>query len=389
MHSTAPPGTRPLDGITVVDLTQILAGPYCTRLLADAGAKVIKVESPTGDPSRYLPPVISESHSGYFANLNAGKLSVQADLRTEEGIERVKALAFRADIVVENMRPGTLAKKGLGYEILSELNPALIMASISAFGNTGEFAGRPGQGIIAEAYSGALDMTGMADGAPLPLGISLADVSAGIHTYAAILTALYRRDRGDGRGEYIDVSLFDAALPFHETAFLEVAVGGYQVNPTRNGLEHRSVVPYGVYSAGDGYLAIAAGTEALWRRLESLVCGTRAPECDLSTNEKRVARRDVVRSLIESWAESVGGSEPALAELQRCGVPAGPIRHVRDVAQTEPAVSRDSFAQVPDSELGTIAIVNTPFRMSRSVIGPSGPAPRLGQHTNEVIADCE
>lgn len=389
MRSTVPAGTRPLDGVTVVDLTQILAGPYCTRLLADAGARVIKIESSTGDPSRHLPPAISPGHSGYFANLNAGKLSVQADLRTDNGIERVRALAAGADVVVENMRPGTLAKKGLGYDALSALNPALIMASISAFGNTGEFAGRPGQGIIAEAYSGALDMTGMADGAPLPLGISLADVSAGIHTYAAIVTALYRRDRSDGLGEYIDVSLFDAALPFHETAFLEVEVGGYQVNPTRNGLEHRSVVPYGVYAAGDGYLAIAAGTEALWQRLESLIRGGREPDCDLSANEKRIEHRDVVRSLIESWAESVGGSAPALAELERAGVPAGPIRQVRDVARTEPARSRGSFAQVPDTDLGTIAIVNTPFRMSRSVIGPSGPAPRLGQHTHEVVAGGE
>lgn len=385
MPSTAP-GSRPLDGITVVDLTQILAGPYCTRLLADAGARVIKVESTTGDPSRYLPPTVSETHSGYFANLNAGKLSVQADLRTEDGIARVKSLAAHADVVVENMRPGTLIKKGLGYDVLSAANPALIMASISAFGNTGEFAGRPGQGIIAEAYSGAIDMSGEKDRAPLPLGISLADVSAGIHTYAAIVTALYRRDRGDGVGEYIDVSLFDAALPFHETAFLEVAVGGDEVDPTRNGLEHRAVVPYGVYAAGDGYLAIAAGTEALWQRLQSLICGGRTPECDLSTNELRIAHRDVVRSLIETWAASVGGSAPALAELERAGIPAGPIRKVRDVARTEPAQSRGSFAHVPDPALGTIAIVNTPFRMSRSVMGPSGPAPELGQHTNEVIA---
>lgn len=385
MPSTAP-SSRPLDGITVVDLTQILAGPYCTRLLADAGARVIKVESTTGDPSRYLPPTISERHSGYFANLNAGKLSVQADLRTEEGIARVKSLAAHADVVVENMRPGTLIKKGLGYDVLSAANPALIMASISAFGNTGEFAGRPGQGIIAEAYSGAIDMSGEKDRAPLPLGISLADVSAGIHTYAAIVTALYRRDRGDGVGEYIDVSLFDAALPFHETAFLEVAVGGDEVDPTRNGLEHRAVVPYGVYAAGDDYLAIAAGTEALWQRLQSLICGGRTPECDLSTNELRIAHREVVRSLIETWAASVGGSAPALAELERAGIPAGPIRKVRDVARTEPAQSRGSFAHVPDPALGTIAIVNTPFRMSRSVMGPSGPAPELGQHTNEVIA---
>lgn len=385
MPSTAP-SSRPLDGITVVDLTQILAGPYCTRLLADAGARVIKVESTTGDPSRYLPPTISERHSGYFANLNAGKLSVQADLRTEEGIARVKSLAAHADVVVENMRPGTLIKKGLGYDVLSAANPALIMASISAFGNTGEFAGRPGQGIIAEAYSGAIDMSGEKERAPLPLGISLADVSAGIHTYAAIVTALYRRDRGDGVGEYIDVSLFDAALPFHETAFLEVAVGGDEVDPTRNGLEHRAVVPYGVYAAGDDYLAIAAGTEALWQRLQSLICGGRTPECDLSTNELRIAHREVVRSLIETWAASVGGSAPALAELERAGIPAGPIRKVRDVARTEPAQSRGSFAHVPDPALGTIAIVNTPFRMSRSVMGPSGPAPELGQHTNEVIA---
>lgn len=387
MPTTNPSGPKPFDGITVIDLTQILAGPYCTRLLADAGANVIKIEPPTGDPSRHLPPYISEDRSGYFANLNAGKLSVQVDLRTKAGIEQIKSLVADADVLVENMRPGALEGKGLGYDALAQLNPRLVMASISAFGNSGAFAGRPGQGIIAEAYSGVLDMTGLADGDPLNLGISLADVSAGIHAYAAIVTALYRRDRGDGHGEYIDVALFDATLPFQETAFLEVQLGGGHVDPTRNGMEHRSVTPYGVYRAGDGYLAVAAGTDRLWQRLEALVCGDQGAPVDLSTNEKRAQHHDLVRALIEDWAKAVGGEDAALRELQQAGIPAGPIRKVRDVAAAEPARSRGSFAAVPDPVLGSISIVNTPFRMSRSAVGPSGPAPKLGEHTNAVLKD--
>ncbi|MEO7147256.1 MAG: CoA transferase, partial [Terrimesophilobacter sp.] len=260
---TSDTSRKPLNGVKVLDLSQILAGPYCTRLLADAGAEVIKIESPSGDPSRRLPPYISDEHSGYFANLNAGKLSVTANLREQLGLDLVHALAAECDVLVENVRPGALTAKGLGYDDLSKVNPRLIMASISAFGNTGVFAGRPGQGIVAEGYAGVIDMNGALDGPPLPLGIALADVSAGIHAYAAIVTALYRRDRGDGLGEYIDVALFDASLPFHETAFVEVEVDGPSVNPTMNGSEHRAVVPYGVFDAGDGYLVLAAGTERL------------------------------------------------------------------------------------------------------------------------------
>lgn len=377
---------RPLDGVKVLDLSQILAGPYCTRLLADAGAEVIKIESPTGDPSRRLPPYISDDHSGYFANLNAGKLSVTVDLRDPQGIDVVRALAAEADVLVENVRPGALIAKGLGYDDLSAINPRLVMASISAFGNTGAFAGRPGQGIVAEGYSGVIDMTGPLDGPPLPLGISLADVSAGIHAYAAIVTALYRRDRSeDGLGEYIDVALFDATLPFHETAFVEVEVDGPSVNPTRNGAEHRSVVPYGVYGAGDGYVVVAAGTDRLWERLSALIEGDQPSLFDLSSNEMRVAHRAEVKRLIESWAVRVGGRDKALAALEAAGVPAGPIRQVHEIAATEPALSRGSFVRVPDPVRGDIAIVNTPFKMSRSIVGPRGAAPELGQHTDDII----
>lgn len=373
---------RPLEGIRVVDMTQVLAGPYCTRLLADAGAEVIKIESPSGDPSRHLPPLIGAGHSGYFANLNAGKLSVVADLRTPAGIDLVHALASEADVLVENMRPGALDGKGLGYDALSASNPRLIVASISAFGATGAFAGRPGQGIIAEAYSGALDMTGSVDGPPVQLGVSVADVSAGVHAYAAILTALYRRDRTDGLGEHIDVALFDAALPFQETAFLEVQLGDGTVDPTRNGGEHRVVVPYGIYDAGNGdYLALAAGTDTLWGRLAALI-GT--ADGELSSNEERVAHRVEVKQRIESWIVVQGGMDEALSALHTAGIPAAPVRRVRDVASTEPARSRGSFATVPDPVVGTIDIVNTPFRMSRSRVGPSAPPPRLGEHTDSI-----
>lgn len=381
------PSARPLHGITVIDLTHILAGPYCTRLMADAGARVIKVEPPAGDPSRHLPPYISAERSGYFANLNAGKLSVQIDLSTPSGIRQVKDLVATADLVVENMRPGSLAAKGLGYDDLSRINPSLIMASISAFGNSGAFAGQPGQGVIAEAYSGALDMTGLADGSPLVLGVSLADVSAGIHAYAAIVTALYRRDRQGGGGEYIDVALFDAALPFQETAFLEAQLDKDSADPTRNGTEHRSVVPYGVYDAGDGYLALAAGTDRLWRRLEQLLRDPADAGPDLSTNAARVANRDTVRRLIEAWARSVGGLDAALEALRAAGVPAGPVRRAKDVSRTEPARSRESFVRVPDPVLGSVEIVNTPFRMSFSQVRPERGAPQLGEHTQDIIHD--
>ncbi len=379
--------TGPLAGLCVADLTQVLAGPYCTRLLADMGAEVIKVESPSGDPSRALPPRLGAHHSGYFAWLNAGKKSVVADLKTQSGIALVRELVTRADVVVENMRPGSLAAKGLGFEEIRKLNPGVVMCSISAFGNSGALAGRAGQGIIAEAMAGVIDMNGRADEPPLPMGISLADVSAGIHAYAAILTALYKRLKMGGGGEYIDMSLFDACLPFHDNALMEVQTGDASVNPTRNGSEHRTVVPYGVYRAPDASFVLAAGTEALWKRLAGLLDGALgASAVDLGTNEKRVQARAVVRERIESWARAIGSAARAIAILEDIGVPAGPVESVRDVCAGALARSRNSFVNIPDPVLGHIRVLATPFRFSQTPAGPQEHPPTLGEHTAEITS---
>ena len=376
---------RPLAGLKVLDLSQILAGPYCTRLMADAGAEVTKIEPPTGDPSRHLPALISDDHSGYFLWLNCGKRSVVADLGTAEGRQLVRDLAVDADVLVENMRPGSLNAKGLGYDDLKVLNPGLVMCSISAFGNTGAFAGRAGQGIVAEGWSGAIDMNGYPGQTPIPLGISLADVSAGIHAYGAILTALYRRDRIDGVGDYIDVSLFEAALPYHETAFEEVELD--DADPTRNGAEHRAVVPYGVYDAPDGPLVVAAGTERLWARLAGVLDDELGPaEVDLSTNDLRLTHRQVVRNRIEAWASRQGSRDRALDALTAAGIPSGPVEKVRDVPGGLLATSRGTFVTIPDPVLGQVSVLGTPYKTVNSRVGPSGPAPRLGEHTNEVVA---
>ena len=376
---------RPLSGLKVLDLSQILAGPYCTRLLADAGAEVTKIEPPTGDPSRNLPAIISENHSGYFLWLNAGKRSVVADLRTEEGRDLVLALAEEADVLVENMRPGSLNAKGLGYEQLKLINPGLVMCSISAFGGTGVFAGRAGQGIVAEGWSGSIDMNGYPGQTPLPLGVSLADVSAGIHAYGAILTALYRRDHVDGVGDYIDVSLFEATLPFHETALEEVELG--DADPTRNGAEHRAVVPYGVYDGPDAPLVIAAGTERLWVRLDEVLGRALGPAgVDLSTNDLRLEHRQVVKERIEAWAAQQGSRDRALEVLVEAGVPCGPIVKVKDVARGELAVSRGTFVTIPDAVLGQVSVLGTPYKTVNSHVGPTSHAPALGEHTEQVVA---
>lgn len=372
---------RPLSNIRVLEMGQILAAPYCGRLLADAGADVVKIESPAGDPSRYLPAILSDEHSGYFMWLNCGKKSVVADLRTQEGIDMVRQLAAKADVLVENMRPGTLTAKGLGYESLRELNPGLVMCSISAFGATGIFAKRAGQGIIAEGWAGAIDMNGYADQPPVPVGIALADVSAGLHAYSGILTALYRRDTVDGVGDYVDVSLFDSTLPFHETALQEVEFGTEDVRPTRNGLEHRAVIPYGVYAAPGSYIVVAATSEALWQRLDNLISSKLGPSAvDLSSNEKRLAHKDVVRARIEGWATRMGSRDAALEALNEAGVPSGPIEEVKDVASGALARSRNSFVNIPDPVRGQVSVLNTPYRSTNGNVGPSGPAPRLGEH---------
>lgn len=371
---------RPLSNVRVLEMGQILAAPYCGRLLADAGADVVKIESPAGDPSRYLPAILSEEHSGYFMWLNCGKKSVVADLRTPEGIDTVRELASKADVLIENMRPGTLTAKGLGYERLRQLNPGLVMCSISAFGATGILADRAGQGIVAEGWAGAIDVNGYPDRPPVPVGVALADVSAGLHAYSGILTALYRRDTVDGIGDHIDVSLFDSTLPFHETALQEVELGE-DVQPTRNGLEHRSVIPYGVYAAPDGYMAIAATSEALWQRLDNLISDEIGPSTvDLSSNDKRLVHKDVVRARIEGLAVRLGSRDAALKALDQAGVPSGPIEEVKDVATGALARSRNSFVSIPDPVRGQVSVLNTPYRSTNGNVRPNGPAPRLGEH---------
>ncbi|HEX7387154.1 MAG TPA: CoA transferase [Castellaniella sp.] len=383
----AAPDTRPLVGVRVIDLTQVLAGPYCTRLLADMGAEVIKVESPAGDPSRVLPPQIGPGHSGYFAWLNAGKKSIVADLRNAAGVALVRDLAAQADVVVENMRPGSLAAKGLGFGDLRTLNPQLIMCSISAFGNSGALAGQAGQGIIAEGMAGVIDMNGEAGGPPLPLGVSLADVSSGIHAYGAIVTALYKKLSQGGAGEYIDISLFDSCLPYHDIALMQVCVGRGEVNPTRNGNEHPQVVPYGVYEAPDAAFVLAAGTEVLWGRLSHLLdeaLGASAE--DLGTNARRIEARGVVRQRIETWSRGLGSARKTIEALKAAGVPAGPVEPVKNVPDSELARSRRSFVSLEDPVLGQIRILATPFRFSDTNTEPRQRAPQLGEHTAEIMA---
>lgn len=385
-HDTAP-DTRPLAGVRVIDFTQVLAGPYCTRLLADMGAEVIKVEPPAGDPSRVLPPQLGPGHSGYFAWLNAGKKSIVADLRNEADVARLRDLIAQADVVVENMRPGSLAAKGLGFEDLRKLNPQLVMCSISAFGNSGAMAGQAGQGIIAEGMAGVIDMNGEAGGQPLPLGVSLADVSSGIHAYGAIVTALYRKLSQGGTGEYIDISLFDSCLPYHDIALMQVCVGNGEVNPTRNGNEHPQVVPYGVYEAPDAAFVLAAGTEVLWGRLSRLLDGALGT-CteDLSTNAQRIKVHGIVRQRIEAWSRSLGSARRTIEALKAAGIPAGPVEPVRNVPNSELARSRRSFVSMEDPVMGRITIPATPFRFSDTNTEPRHRAPGLGEHTAEIAA---
>lgn len=378
----------PLAGVKVLDLSQIVAGPYCTRLLSDAGANVLKLEPPSGDPSRSLPIELADAYSGFFTWLNCGKVSGTCDLRTEAGRDLVRSLARQADIFIENMRPGSLAAKGLGYAELRELNPDVIFCSISAFGSVGPLASSPGQGVIAEGYAGITAMNGFPDRPPVPVGVSVADISAGIHAYGAIMTALFRRQRTGQGGERIDISLFRSALPFHESALEEVEFSGGETVPNRSGLDHRSVVPYGVFAAPDGYLTLAAGTEPLWVRLDEVISAAiGASMVDLSTNAQRLRHRTYVRERIEAWAAALGGVREALSALAAAGVPSGPVRSVAEVANTEPAVSSQSFISVPDPVLGSANVLNTPFSFSESYVSPRGGAPLLGEHTG-IIEAC-
>jgi crotonobetainyl-CoA:carnitine CoA-transferase CaiB-like acyl-CoA transferase len=375
----------PLAGVRVLDLSRILSGPFATMVFADLGADVIKLENPrTGDDTRQWAPPYQGDQSAYFLSVNRNKRGVAVDLKTEQGLDIALRLADRADIVVENFRPGTAGRLGLGYDALAARNPGLIYASISGFGQTGPYAHEPGYDAIAQALGGLMSVTGEADGNPVRVGNSVADLSAAWWAAIGILAALHARHT-TGRGEWIDISLLDGQI-----ASLTYLAGGYFASgdvPRRYGSAHPSIVPYQALRTGDGLLMVAVGNDTLWRRFASLLGLVElADNPRFATNPQRVANRTELISIIEA-ALAAKGSTAWAEELSRVGIPAGAINSI-DAALVHPQVAaRDMVLTTEHPTAGTLRMAGSPIKLSDYTTTVRRPPPTLGEHTDEVLRE--
>ena len=373
-----------LADLVVLDLTRILSGPFATMTLADLGADVIKIEQPgQGDDTRQWGPPFQGEEAAYFLSVNRNKRSLAVDLKSAEGLAAVRKLALTADVLVENFRPGTAARLGLGYEELSARNPGLVYASISGYGQTGPDAHRPGYDAIAQARSGIMSVTGEAAGPPVRVGVSSADLTAGMWATIGILAALHEKGR-TGLGQWVDISLLDGSV-----SWLTYVSSGYFASgniPQRYGSAHPTIVPYQAFETADGFAMVAVGNDGLWRRFAQAV-----GRADLATdplfagNPDRVAHRGALLPLIEGIMLT-RTTEEWVAVLDAAGVPVGPIQTV-DQALADPQIlARGMVATVQHPTEGELNMVNCPIKLSRTPATVRTAPPLLGQHTDGILA---
>jgi crotonobetainyl-CoA:carnitine CoA-transferase CaiB-like acyl-CoA transferase len=376
----------PLDGIKVLDVTRVLAGPWCTMTLADLGAEVWKIENPAGgDDTRSWTPPAAEGISTYYLSANRNKKSVAVDLKTPEGRAVVAALAARADVLVENLRPSSLRSAGLDHDRLRAINPRLIACSISGYGRDGPFAEQAGYDFVMQAETGFMAITGEVAGEPMRLGVAFVDLAAGGNATQAILAALYARER-TGMGQSIDIALYDSALHF----LANIASGYLNTgdNPTRFGNAHASIVPYQLFDTVDGCVALAVGNNQQFRRLcgDVLGCPELGSDDRFGTNAARTRNRDVLIPQLQA-AMARHQTEPLLSRLKQYGIPAGAVRSVADAFASPEAQARDVVMAAAHPRLGQVRMVRSPLRLSGSPTVPPVAPPGLGQHTRAVLSD--
>lgn len=363
----------PLSGLRVVEMARILAGPWAGQAFADLGAEVIKVESPEGDDTRRWGPPFVEREGGrdaaYFHSCNRGKESVCADFRTEEGRARVRDLARGADILVENFRPGALARHGLDYESLAADNPRLIYCSITGFGQDGPYASRAGYDYIIQGMSGLMSVTGEPDGPPMRAGVAVTDLLTGLYAAVAALAAVHQRER-TGRGQRIDMSLLDVAVA--STAYQALNYLTTGAAPQRMGNFHPNLSPYQVFGCADGHAIVAVGNDRQFRSLCDLLgCPELGEAPDYRSNADRIANRVRLHELLGARAAEFT-KDALLAACEAHGVPAGPINDLREVFE-DPQVKARGMRIDP----GGVPGVRSPFRFSDADLSLDRPAPRL------------
>lgn len=374
-----------LNNIRVLDLTRVLAGPFCTMLMGDLGADVIKIETPgLGDDSRSFPPFIGPE-SAYFMNLNRNKRSLTLDLKRLEGKAVFLDLVKRADVVIENFRPGTMEKMGLGYEKLSAANTSIIYSSISGFGQYGPYRDLPGYDIIGQAMGGIMSVTGWPDSPPTRTGTAIADVLAGLFTCIGILSALAARNTS-GRGQQVDVSLVDSVVSAMETIIQIYLVEKRE--PQRVGNRYEFIYPYDSFPAKNGWVVIGVGNDKLWKKFCEAIGRADLLEVeDYKTNINRVQNYKTVKHIVEEWTLRHDVREIVDFFLEK-KIPCAPIYGVKDIAEDEHiAKAREMIIDVDHPVAGSMKVVGLPIKLSQTPAIVHAPAPLLGQHTNEILQE--
>ena len=378
--------TPPLRGIRVIDYSHFLAGPYLSRCLAAMGAEVIKVERPTkGDGGRAHPYFIG-GHSGYFLQQNMGKQGLCVNVRDPRGLELMHRLVDGADVFVENYRPGALERLGLGYADLSARNPRLVYCSVSAYGHSGPDADNAGFGLIAEAKSGAMAMIGVPGEAPPLFRIALADMYTGIHGVAAVNAALLGRATS-GRGQHIDLALYDCMVSIHEYAVQCYTLSSGEEIPVQTGHDLPESTVYGVFPGRDGYLVITAQTDALWLRLATLIGGEAlAADTRFHGQEGRNFHREEVRAKIQAWTTGQPSVRACLDALEAAGVPCAKVQRIDELLEDPQVRARGMVIEQDHPALGRIRMPNLPFRFSGYEPPVPEVAPSIGQHNRDIAA---
>ena len=374
---------RPLEGIRILDLTRVLSGPYCTMLLGDLGAEVIKVERPgEGDDTRAFAPPFQGDQAAYFLSINRNKKSITLDMKSEQGKEILWRLLDLSDVLVENFRPGAMERLGFGYEAVTKRRPAIIYCSISGFGDSGPQKDRPGYDVIVQGEAGIMDLTGPRDGPPHKVGTSIADLVSGLTAVQGILAALYTA-KIDGRGQRVLVSMYEAVaalLTFNASIYF--ATGK---TPKRRGNEHATIVPYETFEASDGWINLGVANDDIWRRFCAAV-GT----AELATDRRfanapdRVRNRDALVPLIKTVIKQRSRDE-WLKLLDDSGVPCGAIRTVAEVCDSEVLRARGMIAEMPHASAGNVKGIKSAIHLSETVLDTYTAPPKLGEHTNEVL----
>ncbi|MCY4077400.1 MAG: CoA transferase [Acidobacteria bacterium] len=374
----------PLTGLRVLDLTRVLAGPYCAMMLGDMGAEVIKIEEPAeGDDTRSWAPH-RQGWSTFFLGLNRSKKSLAIDLKSDAGADVLGRLIDTADVLIENFRPGSLSKLGFGYERVADRNPRLVYCSITGYGQTGPRRRLPGYDAVIQAESGLMDVTGHPDGPPTRVGVAITDYLAGLYAMNGILLALRERDRS-GRGQHVDIALLDAM-----TSTLALPAGVYFHTgeaPGREGNQHHTLTPYETMAVRDGLVVVAAGNQRLWRQLCAAVDSSDLlDDVRYATNTDRMRHRG---ALIDELSRRLGRftCEELIARLRAHTVPCGQVRRLADALEDPHLRERAMVVEIPHGSLGSMRSLGNPIRLSRTPAVLDRPPPALGEHNAEILAE--